>query len=90
MSEIWSMLELIQFPFSPFCIPARRMLEFAGVKFKLVNVPPQDRSLVWKLTIEDFDLFGMLENFLYSGHYALPKSHPHPRNWHRRMKSVRR
>ena len=37
----------------------------------------------------DFDLFGMLENFLYSGHYSLPKSQPHLRNWHRRMKTVR-
>ncbi len=25
----------------------------------------------------DFDLFGMLENFLYSGHYKLPAAHPH-------------
>ena len=23
----------------------------------------------------DFDLFGMLENFLYSGHYELPAAH---------------
>lgn len=223
MSEICIMLELIQFPFSPFCISERRILEFAGVKFKIVNVPPQDRSLVWKLTqrqyygvpvirdgakvvfddtddqqivakyldeklrlglfpptqegvqsilwraieneIEgaafrlndihyrenvppdqqlqylrfkerkfgrncidqwraqkgdwlkrletglvpyeqmlahsafllgarplfvDFDLFGMLENFLYSGHYSLPKSQPLLRDWHGRMKTVRR
>lgn len=216
------MIELIQFPFSPFCIPARRMLEFAGVKFKLTNIPPQDRSLVWQVTkhryygvpvirdgakvvfddtddqqivakyldqklklglfpatlegvqsmlwraieseIEgasfrlndiyyqenvaaagqlqylrfkerkfgrgcidqwraqkndwlkkletglipfeqmlehsafllgarplfvDFDLFGMLENFLFSGHYSLPNAHPHLRDWHRRMKTVR-
>jgi glutathione S-transferase len=216
------MIELIQFPFSPFCIPLRRILEFSGVKFKTVDVPPQERGLVWKLTgqqyygvpvirdgatvifddtddqqilgkyldrklklglfpaaqegvqsilwraiegeIEgatfrlndiyyrentassdhlqylrfkerkfgrgcidhwraqkgdwlkklerglvpfeqmlahsefllgdrplfvDFDLFGMLENFLYSGHYILPKSQPHVRNWHRRMKTIR-
>ena len=25
----------------------------------------------------DFDLFGMLGNFLYSGHYQLPAAHPH-------------
>lgn len=216
------MIELIQFPFSPFCIPQRRILEYAGAKFKIINVPPQDRTLVWKLTkhqyygvpiirddakvifddtddqqlvakyldqklklglfpatyegvqsilwraiendIEgatfrlndiyyqenvpaahqlqylrfkerkfgrrcidqwraqkhdwlkkletglvpfeqmlthsayllgqrplfvDFDLFGMLENFLYSGHYQLPKSQPHLRDWHRRMKTIR-
>jgi len=37
----------------------------------------------------DFDLFGMLENFLFSGHYSLPNAHPHLRDWHRRMKKVR-
>lgn len=217
------MIELIQFPFSPFCIPSRRILEFSGAKFKITNVPPQDRTLVWKLTRQqyygvpiirdgakvvfddtddrqivakyldaklklqlfpatyegvqsvlwrfieneiegvtfrlndiyyrenvpathhlqyqrfkerkfgrhcidqwraqkndwlkklekslvpfeqmlahseyllgarplfvDFDLFGMLENFLYSGHYQLPKSQPHIRAWHRRMKTIRR
>ena len=217
------MIELIQFPFSPYCIPTRRILEFSGVKFKIINVPPQERGLVWKLTKQqyygvpvirdgakiifddtddqqivakyldqklklglfpaaqegvqsilwrtidgeiegetfrlndiyyrentpasdhlqylrfkerkfgrdcidqwraqksdwlkklehslvpfeqmlahsefllasrplfvDFDLFGMLENFLYSGHYSLPKSQPHLRKWHRRMKTVSR
>ena len=216
------MIELIQFPFSPFCIPARRILEFSGAKFKVINVPPQDRALVWKLTKQqyygvpvirdgsrvvfddtddqqiiakyldaklelglfpadregvqsllwrnieneiegatfrlndiyyrenlpaadhlqylrfkerkfgrgcidqwrrdqqvwlkklaiglapfeqmlahseflldsrplfvDFDLFGMLENFLFSGHYVLPKSLPQLRAWHRRMKTLR-
>lgn len=216
------MIELVQFPFSPFCIPMRRILEFSGAKFKIINVPAQERSLVWKLTKQryygvpiirdgskvifddtddqqiiakyldqklklglfpaaqegvqsilwrtiegeiegatfrlndiyyrenvpaseymlylrikerkfgrgcidqwraqksdwlkkletglvpfeqmlahsefllgarplfvDFDLFGMLENFLYSGHYSLPKSQPRVREWHRRMKSVR-
>lgn len=217
------MIELIQFPFSPFCISQRRILEFSGVEFKIINVPPQDRTLVWKATKQkyygvpvirdgrrvifddtddqqivakyldaklelglfpaeregvqailwrcieseiegaafrlndiyyrenvpaaeqlqylrfkerkfgrgcidqwraqksdwlkkleaglvpfeqmlahsdfllaerplfvDFDLFGMLENFLFSGHYALPKSQPRLRDWHRRMKTVRR
>jgi hypothetical protein len=37
----------------------------------------------------DFDLFGMLENFLFSGHYQLPKSQPYLRAWHRRMKTIR-
>jgi len=44
------MIELIQFPWSPFCIVQRRILEFAGVPFKITNIPNQDRSLVWKLT----------------------------------------
>jgi len=216
------MIELIQFPWSPFCIPQRRILEFSGAKFKIVNVPAQERALVWKLTRQqyygvpvirdgakvvfddtddqqivakyldqklslglfpaelegvqsilwryieneiegatfrlndiyyqensppaeqlqylrfkerkfgrgcigqwrtqqndwlkkleaglipfeqslahkpfllgerplfvDFDLFGMLENFLFSGHYTLPKSQPDLRAWHRRMKTVR-
>jgi glutathione S-transferase len=44
------MIELIQFPWSPFCIVQRRILEFSGVRFKIINVPNTDRSLVWKLT----------------------------------------
>jgi glutathione S-transferase len=37
----------------------------------------------------DFDLFGMLENFLYSGHYKLPARHKQIQKWHRRMKSAK-
>jgi len=44
------MIELIQFHWSPFCIVQRRILEYAGVKFKIINVPNTERSLVWKLT----------------------------------------
>ena len=44
------MIELIQFPWSPFCIVQRRILEFAGAKFKIVNIPNGDRSLVWRLS----------------------------------------
>jgi glutathione S-transferase len=44
------MIELIQFPWSPFCIVQRRVLEFSEAPFKIVNVPNQERSLVWKLT----------------------------------------
>lgn len=216
------MIELIQFPWSPFCIPQRRILEFSGAPFKITNIPSQERSLVWKLTRQryygvpvirdgknvifeiaddsqviakyldekldlglfpkqwrgvqsvlwrfiesevegaafrlndiywreivppaeqlqylrfkerkfgrgcldqwradqkiwlkrleellipfeiilthqdyllddrphfvDFDLFGMLENFLYSGHYRLPKRHRQIRQWHRRMKTMK-
>lgn len=48
------MVELIQFPWSPFCIVQRRILEFAGVRFKITNIPNGDRSLVWKLTKERY------------------------------------
>jgi glutathione S-transferase len=44
------MIELIQFPWSPFCIVQRRILEFSSTPFKITNIPNQDRSLVWKLT----------------------------------------
>jgi glutathione S-transferase len=44
------MIELIQFPWSPFCIVQRRILEFAGGKFKITNIPNGDRSLVWRVT----------------------------------------
>jgi len=46
----FDMIELIQFPWSPFCIVQRRILEFSGTPFKVTNIPNQDRSLVWKLT----------------------------------------
>src|SRR5208283_489652 len=44
------MIELVQFPWSPFCIVQRRILEYSGVKFKTTNIPNGDRSLVWRLT----------------------------------------
>ena len=44
------MIELIQFPWSPFCIVQRRVLEYSGAKFKVTNIPSGDRSLVWRLT----------------------------------------
>lgn len=48
------MIELIQVPYSPFCIVQRRILEFSGAKFKIRNVPNGDRSLIWKLTRERY------------------------------------
>jgi len=48
------MIELVQFPWSPFCIVQRRILEFAGIKFKIRNIPNGDRSLVWKWTRERY------------------------------------
>jgi len=43
------MIELIQFPSSPFCIVQHRILEFSGTKFKVKNIPNGDRSLIWRL-----------------------------------------
>jgi glutathione S-transferase len=48
------MIELIQFPWSPFCIVQRRILEFSGNQFKITNIPNGDRSLVWRLTRERY------------------------------------
>ena len=48
------MIELIQFPWSPFCIVQRRILEFSGAKFKTTNIPNGDRSQVWRLTRERY------------------------------------
>jgi glutathione S-transferase len=44
------MLELIQFPWSPYCCVLRRLLEFSEAPFKITNIPPADRSLVWRLS----------------------------------------
>jgi glutathione S-transferase len=44
------MIELIQFPWSPFCLVQRRILDFSGVRYKITNIPSNDRSLVWRLT----------------------------------------
>jgi len=49
------MIELIQFPWSPFCLVQRRILEFSGVRFQTTNLKlTGDRSLVWKLTKERY------------------------------------
>ena len=37
----------------------------------------------------DFDLYGMLANFLYSGHYRLPAAHTQLQEWYRRMARIR-
>jgi glutathione S-transferase len=44
------MIELIQIPWSPFCLVQRRLLEYSGVRFKTTNIPSTDRTLVWRLT----------------------------------------
>ncbi|MFO1512315.1 MAG: glutathione S-transferase C-terminal domain-containing protein [Verrucomicrobiota bacterium] len=37
----------------------------------------------------DFDLVGMLDNFLYSGHYQLPANRPQIQKWYRRLASAK-
>jgi hypothetical protein len=37
----------------------------------------------------DFDLFGMLGNFLYTGRYKLPDGHPRLKEWYRRMAKIK-
>jgi glutathione S-transferase len=44
------MIEVYQIPWSPFCIVTRRILQYAGARFKPVNVSNSDRSAVWRLT----------------------------------------
>ena len=44
------MIELYQFPWSPFCLVVRRMLEYGRVPHRLINVPNGDRTLIWKIT----------------------------------------
>jgi len=40
------MIQLVQFPWSPFCIVQRRILEYSGARFTIVNIPNGERSLV--------------------------------------------
>ncbi len=37
----------------------------------------------------DFDLFGVVSNFLYSGHYEIPVAHTQLREWFARMEKVK-
>ena len=44
------MIYLYQFPWSPFCLVQRRILEYSRAPFKIKNIPNPDRTLIWKLT----------------------------------------
>ena len=48
------MIELFQFPWSPYCLVQRRILEFSGAPHKITNVSPVERSAIWKLTKERY------------------------------------
>jgi glutathione S-transferase len=56
------MLQLIQFPWSPFCLAQKRILEYSGTSFKVVNIPPSDRSLVWRLTRQRYYMVPVLKD----------------------------
>jgi glutathione S-transferase len=38
----------------------------------------------------DFDLYGMIENYLYTGHYRFPAAHPRLHAWFKRMQRIKR
>lgn len=45
------MIELIQFPWSPFCLVQQHLLRFSESPFKITNLKiTNDRSLIWKLS----------------------------------------
>ena len=44
------MIELVQFPWSPYCLVQKRILDFSNERYKLTTVPATDRSAVWKMT----------------------------------------
>ena len=44
------MIELIQCPWSPYCLVQRRILEFSGAPHRITNISSVERSFVWKLT----------------------------------------
>ncbi len=48
------MISLYQFPWSPYCLVTRRLLEFGRVPFRSVAVSLADRSVVWRLTRERY------------------------------------
>ena len=57
-------------------IPFERML--AHRSFLLENLP----------RFIDFDLYGMLADFLYSGHYELPAAHTQLKLWYEQMARI--
>jgi len=44
------MIELFLIPWSPYCLVQQRILEAGRVPHRTVNVPPNDRSAVWRLS----------------------------------------
>lgn len=48
------MIVLYQFPWSPYCLIQRRILEYSRAAFRIVNIPVSDRAIIWKLTRERY------------------------------------
>lgn len=44
------MIDLIQFPWSPYCLVQKRILDFSRTRYNVINIAPSDRSTIWKLT----------------------------------------
>jgi glutathione S-transferase len=48
------MIELHEFPWSPYCLVQRRLLEWAGLPHRRVRVDLNDRAALWRLTRERY------------------------------------
>ncbi len=48
------MIELFQFPWSPYCLVQRRILEYSGAPFRLVKASAVERSVIWRITKERY------------------------------------
>jgi glutathione S-transferase len=44
------MIVLYQINWCPFCIIQRRILEYGRIRFRVVQVPVEDRRVIWRLT----------------------------------------
>ncbi|MEY2408406.1 MAG: glutathione S-transferase [Verrucomicrobiota bacterium] len=53
---------LYQFPWSPYCLVQRRILEFSGARHRIVNIPPSDRSRIWKLSRQRYYQVPLLQD----------------------------
>lgn len=97
------MIELIQFPWSPYCLVQKRILEFGRVRFRAVDISVNDRSRVWRMTRQRYYQVPILRDGRntvfetdddsqvmekYSGHYELPSALPRLSEWHSRMISI--
>jgi len=56
------MIVLIQFPWSPFCLVQKRILEYSQAPFRIQNIPPNDRSLVWRLTKQRYYMVPIIKD----------------------------
>lgn len=48
------MIVLYQFPWSPYCLVQRRILEASRCRFRIQNVSSVDRSVIWRLSRERY------------------------------------